>query len=546
MDTRAKELCRIGKGLFTKKHSWHNLCQDIAENFYPMRSDFTQTIDFEDFSRELAESSPVLARETLGNAIHAMLRQGKWYEVRTGIEEIDEEDSNRIALDYASKRLRQLVDDRRSRFVPAMIEADHDWVAFGNPVISVEESQNRDHLLFKAHHPRDAAWLYNADHKADHIHLKVPMTAKTLAGKRGWTLHQEVKDAAEKDPSRKVNVELVVCPFDLLYGDDPKKRREARGMEFRVLYIDVDHEVTMYDGALPVFNFVLPRWRQMGNFAQGFSPAATIALPDGRMIQSMRNVLMEQGEKALDPPFVAKGEIFRNDVFDVRAGGLTYVDMEEDKDIREALMMLDSSGAVGFGLDMVQDVRGLIAEAFLLNKLTLPNTREMTAYETQQRMEEFRRAALPFFQPIESEYHLPLLDIAFSLAAHRGAIRFDEFPDALKGEEVTFQFDSPLNTVDGRKRVAALAETLQIAAASAEFDNTVPSMLDVRKATKDAIIGTGAEPDWLKSEEQQATEAERERQTQQLAQAAQAAREGAGVVSDVAAATKAAQEAGLA
>ena len=119
MDSRATELCRIGKGLFSKKHDWNSLAQDVAENFYPMRADFTQTIDYEDFAGDLYESSPVLAREQLGNSIHAMLRQGEWFEVRTGIEEIDEDDGNRQALDYASKRLRQLVNDRRSMFVPA-------------------------------------------------------------------------------------------------------------------------------------------------------------------------------------------------------------------------------------------------------------------------------------------------------------------------------------------------------------------------------------------------------------------------------------------
>jgi len=273
---------------------------------------------------------------------------------------------------------------------------------------------------------------------------------------------------------------------------------------------------------------------------------ATNALADGRTIQSMARVLLEQGEKAVDPPFAAKGEAFRNDVFDIRAGGLTYVDIEDDADIRQHLMMLDSSRGVGFGLEMKQDVRNLLAESFLLNRLTLPNVREMTAYEVQQRMEEFRLAALPFFQPIESEYHLPLLDIAFSLAAHRGAIRFEEFPDSLKGEEVTFQFDSPLKSVDGRKKVAALAESLQIAAASSEFDNTIPSMLDIRKATKEAILGAGAEPDWLKTEDQQADEAARQQQVKALAAAAEAAREGAGVVSDVANATQAAQAAGIA
>lgn len=47
--------------------------------------------------------------------------------------------------------------------------------------------------------------------------------------------------------------------------------------------------------------------------------------------------LTRQSNGAVDPPYVTKGEIFRNNVFDVRAGGLTYVDIEEDADIRRHL-----------------------------------------------------------------------------------------------------------------------------------------------------------------------------------------------------------------
>lgn len=545
MDSRARELVRIGKKLFSDKHDWNELCQQIAENFYPARADFTSSIEWEDFAGELYESSPVLYREELGNAIHSMLRQGDWYEVKTGEEEIDERDDVAAALDYATKTLRKLVKDRRAGFDRACIEADHDWVAFGNPVLSVEESQGRDHLVFKAHHPRDAAWMMNADGVTDHIHLKVPMTARTVAGKRGWDVHRLVNELAKKSPSAKVDVELVVCPFETLYGDDPKKRREARGMDFRVLYIDCANEHVMYDGALPVFNFVVPGWRRLGNRPQAFSPAAMNALPDGRMVQSMARVLLEQGEKAVDPPYVAKGEIFRNDVFDIRAGGLTYVDLEDDADIRQQMMEISAGRNVGFGIDLKQDVRNLMAEAFLLNKLTLPNVREMTAYEVQQRMDEFRRAALPFFQPIESEYHLPLLDIAFSLAVHRGAIRADRFPEELQGREVTFTFESPLNAAEGRQKVAAFQESLQITAASAQFDDAIPAMLDLRKMTKDAVRGTGAEVDWIKSDQQQADEAQRRGQAQALREAAAIAREGAGITQDVANATMAAQQAGL-
>lgn len=545
MDSRAQELVRIGKKLFTEKQDWDNLCQDIGENFYPARADFTSTIDWEDFAGGLFESYPVMARETLANNIQSMLRQGEWFEVRTGNDEIDEIDANARALDYATRRLRTLVLDPRAQFSNATIEADHDWVAFGNPVLSVEESQNRDHLVFRAHHPRDAAWLVNADGRVDHLHKRAPMQARSVAMKRGWNVPEEVKRIAEKNPSAPIKIQHVVCPFDLLYGDDRQKRIEARGMPFRSLYIDMEREEVLFDGALPVFNYVVPRWRSLSGRAQGFSPATMNALPDGRMLQSMARIILEQGEKAVDPPLVAKGDIFRNDELLMYAGGMTYADLEEDARLQDAIMTLDTSRNVGIGLELKQDVRSLMAEAFLLNKLFLPNAREMREIEVQVRTEEFRRAALPFFSPIESEYHAPLLEIAFSLAVNRRAIDFEQFPEDLQGRDVEFTFFSPLNTAEGRLRVAAFQETVQLTAASAQFDNTIPSMLDFQKMTKDAVRGTGAEPDWFKSDRQVADEQARIRQAEALAATAAALREGAGVAGEVGAATQQLQAAGL-
>lgn len=148
MDSRAKQLCEIGAKLFSKKQPWDTLCQDIAEQFYPMRSDFTSSLSLgDDFQLDVMDSYPLQAREQLGNMPNAMLRQGDWFSVQTGIEEIDEDPEVARWQEYATVNLRRLVYDRRANFTAATIEADHDWVAFGNPVISVEESPTRDHLF---------------------------------------------------------------------------------------------------------------------------------------------------------------------------------------------------------------------------------------------------------------------------------------------------------------------------------------------------------------------------------------------------------------
>ena len=79
-DSRARLLLQISDSAFGRMSSWLNMSQDICENFYPVRADYTSTIDFQDFAGFLSDGSPVHAHETLSNSIDAMLRQGPWFE----------------------------------------------------------------------------------------------------------------------------------------------------------------------------------------------------------------------------------------------------------------------------------------------------------------------------------------------------------------------------------------------------------------------------------------------------------------------------------
>lgn len=550
MDSRAKELVKIGDGLFGKKTQHDELNQEIAENFFPLRADFTAPFSLgEDFSGDLMESFPVQARETLGNAPSSMLRTGQWFNVKTGFEEIDEDQVNAEWLEAATLRFKRLIYDRRANFTRATGEVDHDYVTFGGGVMSVGESSTRDHFLFRSWHLRDCAWMENADCQVDHLQRKMPTTARAIMANPVWSkkAHREIAECAKTDPTKEFKVRHIVLPADEIYGDDKAKRRSLmnKGMRFVSLYVDCEHEEILGEGGLPVFGYVVPRWRTISNYAYGFSPATITALPDGRMIQSMARILLEQGEKAVDPPTIGKGEIFRDDI-NFYAGGHTHVDLEDTDDIRKVFQTIEQGGNLGLGLEMKQDVRLLIAESFLLNKLMLPSAREMTAFETQARLDEFRRAALPFFGPIESEYHLPMLDMAFQLAVRNRSFNFKEMPDALQGEDVTFTFDTPLNTAEGRQTILAYQESLQIIIGAAQMDKSVAADYDLKKATKDAVRATGAKADWMLEGEAAARSEEAANVESDLVKAAELGLAGAGVAGAVADSSIKLQQAGLA
>jgi len=54
--------------------------------------------------------------------------------------------------------------------------------------------------------------------------------------------------------------------------------------------------------------------------------------------------------------------------------------------------------------ELVERQMAILAEAFYINKLRLPPPQgDMTAFEVGQRVEEYVRAALPLFEPMDQE-----------------------------------------------------------------------------------------------------------------------------------------------
>ena len=77
-------LKKEGNALFENRSQFMSLCQELAENFYPERADFTALREpGEDYAGYLDTSYPILVRRDLGNQIGGMLRptSKEWFEI---------------------------------------------------------------------------------------------------------------------------------------------------------------------------------------------------------------------------------------------------------------------------------------------------------------------------------------------------------------------------------------------------------------------------------------------------------------------------------
>lgn len=523
------------EGLEGKRKPLLSFWQEICENFYPMRAQFTRQFYFaEQFADRILSSYPLIVARDLQATFSSMLRprDQDWFEIRTdNYDRLDK--AGKAWLEWATGVQRRAMYDRKSQFVRATKEGDADYAVLGQCVIQRDTDLKHQRMLYRNWHLKDTVWSEDYSGTIQDIYRIWTPTCVELRELFPKTVHPNVTKNIEKEPHRQVRCMHVVIPgetYDRIAtaGSDQKPKRRA---EWASIYLDLDNKTVLQESSSRTRMYTIPRWQTVSGSQYAYSPAAVAGLPDGRLLQAMTLTLLEAGEIAVRPPLVAQKGVIRSDIA-VYAGGITWADSEYDERLGEALRPLFSDkGQIPIGMEMLKDTREMLSEAFYLNKLALPPpTREMTAYETGQRIQEWIRAALPLFEPVEMEYNDSICDDTFE-----GLMGVNAFgpprnmPQSLRGQQIRFRFESPLHQATERKKGALFLQAGQMLTEAVQIDPSVRHELDVSVAFRDALEGVGVYATWLRDPEEVAALQQKDQQQQatalataQVNQAAQA------------------------
>ena len=517
-----------GGKLFDERFNLLTLWQEIAENFYPERADFTVNRSLgSEMAQGLASGSPVLVRRDLANALGGMLRPTNKVWAHTRVQDWDRTTSEaRAWLERADELQRAAMYHRPTGFSRASKEADNDFATFGQAVLQGTYNRKKDGLLYRCWHLRDCAWTEGTDGLVDVVYRKWKTTAIELTRLFPKTVHSKIREKVEKTPYAPVDVWHCIIPVDI-YSQG--KEIEIR-TKYVSVYLDVANEHLMEEVGLNRQEYIIPRWQTVSGSQYAYSPAVVVALPDARTLQEMTLTLLEAGEKAVTPPLIGIQGALRSDV-NVMAGGLTWVDREYDERLGEVLrpLTIDKNG-IPLGMDMAAGIEARLREAFYLNSLALPPVGgpDMTAYEIGQRVQEYIRKALPLFEPMETEYNAPLMEHTFELLINAGVFgSVFEMPVELRGKAVEFSFESPLHDAIESAKAQRYLEATSLIANAAAADPSVVHIMDNKKAVRASLLASGVPAEWLRSEQEvndaAAAEAESAQIQQQLAQMQQGA-----------------------
>jgi hypothetical protein len=264
LNTDIKSLCSRAQKAFSDRSSLETLWQDIAEQFYVERAEFSTYRNMGDeFASHLYSSYPLVVRRELANSFSSMLRPTniEWFHVSV------ESDQNlsiaaRQWLDMATAVMRKAMYDRRANFVRATKEGDNDFATFGQCVITQEIDWRRPGLLYRNWHLRDVAWEERYDSSIGGIYRKwKPMLRQLVAQFGENALHSSLQNRMEKEGDRKVECMVITVPtedYDYKFSHP-----------YSHIIVDKENDHRIFETPQFISGYTIPRWQTVSG-----SPAA--------------------------------------------------------------------------------------------------------------------------------------------------------------------------------------------------------------------------------------------------------------------------------
>jgi head-to-tail connecting protein len=549
-DDNARELLRLSNARFSKKGMIDDLCQTVAEEIYPQRANFTtEFVEGEEYADHLYTSMPAQNLRDLAYAMGSLTRpkNQSWFEIQAQDDWRNTERS-KAWFGKARDKQRTLLYHYSASFAPTMEDSDRDVIAFGNAVIGHFERPERDGLMaFQGFHFRDCAWAESVSRIVDEMHRKFKLAVCNWEQVFKKPLPQVYKTLLEKDPHHEIELRHICMPwdrYDPYRKPDAGAKRGQRRYQFASAYIDPAQGTIIREGGYFEFPYTVRRWQLQHGSPYARSPAADLGLVEARLLQNQERVLMSAGELAVDPPWIATRGAILGDVRNY-PGAVNYVDYDYDERGGATLRTVDHKGNMPLGLEMKQDTREILAAAMFINKLSLPvGSREMTVPEVNERISEYIRSIGPAVEPFEAHNGM-LLDSSFTFNLRMGQFTEGQpvllpdgspgpglkmVPPELRGADVEFEFDGPIQIAYRRQKLMKAKETMQNIGEAAQQlppDKAIEVLdnFDIDKIVRDGTTYIGGEPEWLVPEEEVAQVREMRAQAQQQADQLAKARE---------------------
>ena len=294
-----------------------------------------------------------------------------------------------------------------------------------------------------------------------------------------------------------------------VYPRSEAKGKLAKDKPVASVYYHADTRKLLSEGGFDEFPFMVPRFNKDSVSSYGRCPAMN-ALPDVKMLNKMSEVTIRAAQKQIDPPLMVPDDGF---MLPVRTtpGSLNFY----RSGTRDRLEPLNIGANNPLGLNMEEQRRNAIRQAFYVDQLLMAQGPAMTATEVLQRNEEKMRLLGPVLGRLQSELLQPLISRSFSLLLREGLL--PPAPEQLQGQDIDIEYVSPLAKAQKLTDLQSMLRGFEVMMQVAEIA-PVMDYLDSDKLVQYLVDVTGIPARVIRSDEEVA----RVRRQQQEAAQAQA------------------------
>lgn len=529
-DSRVDDIIRRQEKMASDRSVWDSHWREIAERILPRSDHFkTNRTPGDKHTEKIFDATAGLALERFAAAMESMLtpRTQRWHKLKTGIAELDEDQSVMEYLDEVTKILFQVRYSPRANFASQANEAYMALGAFGTGGMFIDDMVGRG-IRYRSIPLPEMFIAENHQGAVDTVHRRFSMTVRQAAQKWGRDkLSEKMKGALEKNPEQN---------FDFIHAVGPREdidttKKNYKGMPIYSCYVSIDGRNLMSEGGYHAMPYAVGRYVTGPKEVYGRSPAMTV-LPDIKMLNEMSKTVIRAAHKLVDPPLLLQ-EDGALAAFDLRPGALNYGGVNEQG--QQLVHALQTGARVDIGLDMMEQRRKTINDAFLVTLFQiLVESPQMTATEAMLRAQEKGALLAPTMGRQQSEFLGPLIEREIDILARAGVL--PEMPDALKahGGTIEIEYVSPLNRAQRSEEGVAILRTLEAVAPLAQVDPKVMMIFDPEAMARELADINGVPAKVMRSaakvKEMEGAQAQAA-QAQQLLAAAPVA---SGVVKDLA------------
>lgn len=429
---KANWICSNYDRLKSQRGTWENHWQEIVDLVLPRKDQITKrTTPGEKKNTHLFDSTAQHALEVLASALHTMLTNPSipWFDLKTGIPEIDERDDVRKWLQKSVQTINNSLND--SNFQTQIHEVYMDLGSIGTALLYMSQN-DEGKLHFKSIQVANGLIAEDQYGRVNTVYYCFKMTGTQLINKYGEeSFSEDMLRKMKADPMTELEVIQAVFPNDTF---NPFKKSFTNKKYASVHVLKEDKKV-IKEGGFKEFPFAAPRWNKSSNEIYGRSSAMKV-LPDIKLINEVKRTTIVAAQKTIDPPLQAPDE---GAVLPLKTnpGAINYY-RAGTKDRIEPLM---TGSRVDFGFQFIEDLKASIRQGFFIDQLQLNEGPQMTATEVVQRTEEKLRVMGPILGRLHTELLKPIIDKTFDMLLESNSLP-EGAPEILKGKNLEIQYSS--------------------------------------------------------------------------------------------------------